>query len=152
MAKINWASALTKYITDQSVSYQDISNEFGVSKTAVNNRATKENWQKLRAETLSKLEQNLTKKVADEITEAVIQHIEIGKLLVARGLTAIQDKSLNPDSWDKAKEAIKDGITIQRKAMRLDEQPPIQQAVQIVFTDENLKDKSLLNTYQEWSK
>ncbi|KKP64697.1 MAG: hypothetical protein UR61_C0041G0004 [candidate division WS6 bacterium GW2011_GWE1_34_7] len=139
MAKINWASALTEYITDPSKSYRDIATEFGVSHTAVENRAKKENWTQLRDETMAKVRQKLPETTSNKITEAINQEIDIAKLLIANGLTAIQRLSLNPNNWQSAKEAIKDGVTMRRKALSMDKLPQQASGVKISFGSPELE-------------
>jgi hypothetical protein len=45
---VDWNAIKTEYITDESSSYRKLAKKYGVSLTAITNRAKKENWVELR--------------------------------------------------------------------------------------------------------
>jgi FKBP-type peptidyl-prolyl cis-trans isomerase (trigger factor) len=138
MAKINWSAALTKYLMDQSLSYADIAKEFGLSTKAVANQAKKENWPKLRQETYQKIIQKLPEKISEEAVEANKRHLQIAKVFQSKGLEVLKEKL--PETFTEAKETIKDGIELERKALGLniEQKQPI--AVQVNFVSKEIED------------
>lgn len=63
--KVNWEKIKNEYITDSSTSYEKLAVKYGITKTAISNRAKKEKW-------VEERERNLTE-TCTKIQEAVIE-------------------------------------------------------------------------------
>lgn len=76
-AKIDWIEAQIYYLADNTRSYKDVAQKFGVSSTAVEQRAAKEHWVELRnslgEKTIQKVEAELVDRKA-EINERHSRH------------------------------------------------------------------------------
>lgn len=122
MSKVNWALARTDYISNEQLSYQDIAGKYAVSKRSVTKKAVEEGWQGLRQETSLKVLQKLPDKVSETIVQVNQRHAYLGKLLQAKSLEAMVDGKLYPKDIKEALLAIKTGVEIERKALRLDKE------------------------------
>ena len=127
MSKINWALALQDYVMDETMSYAKIAEKHGVSTTAVEERGAEENWPQIREDTLAKVRQNLPEKIGENLLEISKQHNQLAKLLIQQALKAIEEKNkdgtqkIKPRSFRDVREAIVDGVKIQRQTLGMDE-------------------------------
>lgn len=152
MSKIDWSKALNDYVSDETLSYEKVATKYGVSKRSVTKRASREKWPTLRQDTSLKVLQKLPQKVAETVAEASAMHVWLGKSLIAAGLRVIIEKKVEIKTWNEAVGAIKLGVEIRRKALGLDKIQPEPGEIKITFGAENLKDKSLLEGWEEWAK
>ena len=67
---IDWYEARKLYLSDNTLSYDDIAKMFGTSKTAVGNRAKAEDWTNLRQDLHEKAFSAFTEKLLDEKSSA----------------------------------------------------------------------------------
>jgi len=63
--KIKWAKALQYYITDETLSYEDVAKTFNVSLTQVKEHGAEENWVQLKEETRKLFRTRLIDTVVD---------------------------------------------------------------------------------------
>lgn len=117
MAKIDWIPAKRYYISDEKVSYADVAHKFGVSKTAVKERAKKENWQKLRKTTLLRVDQKLPEKLSESLAKIQARQAWIGKLLQQKGLEVLLETE--PRNFKEAVQSVQAGIQIEREALKM---------------------------------
>lgn len=130
MSKINWSRALHDYASDESMSYAKIAEKYGVSVDAVKAKGEEEGWVEIRAETKQKLLQKIPEKVADKLAAINDVHLNLGRLLQSKGVTAIEMEGIKPKTARDAREYILDGIAIERKALGID-RPETQTQVNI---------------------
>ncbi len=69
MAKINWDAAKAKYISDPTISYEDIAREFMVSLRSVAEKAGKDSWVKAKQENSLKIQENLIEEVNMDVVK-----------------------------------------------------------------------------------
>lgn len=74
-AKINWFEARNDYIADASLSYADIAKKYGVTKTGVQKRGTKEGWPELRQSYADKAFDQFQEKLLDQKSKAQSDHL-----------------------------------------------------------------------------
>lgn len=89
--KIDWFEARKRYLSNSTVSYADIADEFGVSKTSVEARARSEGWVELRQELGEKAFNELTEKLVNIKTTANDRHLKHYQNLQAIANMSIQD-------------------------------------------------------------
>lgn len=118
MSRINWNIAALAYVSDSSQSYESIARKFGISKTAVKNKAAQENWQNLRLKTNTKVLLDLPERAAESITEILARHLETAKMLQRLGLEALEKHSVLDIS--EARRLVVTGIQIEQSVYRID--------------------------------
>ena len=135
MSKINWSQALVDYLTDETVSYNSLATKYGVSKRAIVNHAKQDNWQDLRTTTSLKVHQKLPEVIGNSLAEVSIKQVDVANKLIKSGLDAITE-GRTPKTPQDARLFIVSGIDIERKAMRMDEQPVNSQNTMIIMSKE----------------
>ena len=138
MAKIDWTKARMEYVADETTSYHSLSKKYGVNEGVFGKRAVKEKWTSLREERIKKDKENLPERVSQRITETNLRHFDIGGVLVAQGLKAIQ-AGKTPNNFQDARLALETGTNLQRKSLNLDN-VVIPLAIQINFKGVQQKD------------
>ena len=139
--KANWHKALTDYISDESLSYDDISKKYNVSIDAVKRIAVKEEWVKLRSETKQKIIQKLPEKTGDKIAEVNARHANFAKILQGISIRAITSKEkgkepeFKPSSFEDARLGLLTGVNIERNAMQIKDETAVTN-IQINFGKE----------------
>lgn len=78
--KANWSKAVADYLKDETLSYEDIANRYGVSKRAVVKRVVQDRWQELRKETALQVHQKLPEKLSDSIADVKARHVKVARL------------------------------------------------------------------------
>lgn len=73
--KINWDGARKEYLSDTTISLQDIADKYGVSKVAAGLRAKKENWTGLRQELADLAFSEFQKRLVDEKAKSQERHL-----------------------------------------------------------------------------
>lgn len=94
---IDWYEARKLYLTDSSLSYEDIAKKFGTSKTAVGNRAKAEDWTNLRQDLNEKAFNVFTEKLLDTKSSANNRHLTQWQNLQSLANMSIQ--SMAEDSY-----------------------------------------------------
>lgn len=89
MEKIDWVEAKKYYFSDTNVSYRDVAAKFGVSKTAVENHATKEGWPDLRHQLGELAFEEFKNKLLDQKSQASERH-----LLQYRNIQSLANKAI----------------------------------------------------------
>lgn len=87
-SKIDWTQAQTFYISNPTVSYKQVAEQYGVSVTAVENRASKEGW----AERRERLGEEVISAVEGEVVEKGIDRNEAHTIGARNLQTLIQKK------------------------------------------------------------
>lgn len=88
---IDWYEARKLYLSDNTLSYDDIAKKFGTSKTAVGNRAKAEDWTNLRQDLHEKAFSAFTEKLLDEKSSANNRHLTHWQNLQALANNSIVD-------------------------------------------------------------
>ena len=91
MSKVNWSKLKKLYISDETVSFMDLSEKFKVSNSAISMKAAKEGWTALRKETREKLDSKLVESVGNGLAEYQKKKYNIGQYLADKGLVTIRD-------------------------------------------------------------
>lgn len=73
-------------------SYQALADRYGVSKTAVVNRARKERWQERLAELERQARERAEEKAVDEMEKVRQRHLKEARFLQSRALQALKDQ------------------------------------------------------------
>lgn len=76
-AKLDWVQAQSDYLKDSKLSYQDIADKYGVSKTAVEKHATRDGWSTVRQQLAKQSIEVLSSDIVDERAEANKRHTTI---------------------------------------------------------------------------
>lgn len=116
--KIDWTAAKKDYITDETLSYEDIAKKYGLATQSVAARAGKDGWVEQRKKALSKIDQKLIEKATDIVAEFQAKKLKVGQAMVAIGLQGIQAHP--PRSARESKEVVDSGYKIATEAMGLD--------------------------------
>ena len=112
---IDWYEARKLYLSDNTLSYEDIAKKFGTSKTAVSNRARAEDWTNLRQDLHEKAFSAFTEKLLDEKSSANNRHLTHWQNLQALANNSIVDMAERSYERDrKGKIIIIDGKPIPR--------------------------------------
>ena len=112
---IDWYEARKLYLSDNTLSYDDIAKKFGTSKTAVGNRAKAEDWTNLRQDLHEKAFSAFTEKLLDEKSSANNRHLTHWQNLQALANNSIVDMAERSYERDrKGKIIIIDGKPIPR--------------------------------------
>lgn len=88
---IDWYEARKLYLSNNTISYEDIAKAVGTSKTAVGNRAKAEDWTGLRQDLYEKAFSNFTEKLLDEKSSANNRHLTHWQNLQALANNSIVD-------------------------------------------------------------
>jgi len=89
--KIDWYEARKDYLSDNTLSYEDIAKTYGSSKTAVGNKAKAENWTSLRQDLHEKAFSKFTEKLLDVKSKANNRHLSHWQNVQALANNAIND-------------------------------------------------------------
>ena len=85
-------------------SYRALAERYGVSKTAINKRAQKEDWQERLAELERQARERAEEKAVDEMGAVRERHLKEARFLQARALQALKD--LSPEKGIRAAAAL----------------------------------------------
>jgi hypothetical protein len=88
---VDWYSARKDYLGDSTLSLDDIAKKYGVSKTAVGNRAKAEDWTNLRQDLYERAFTKFTEKLLDEKSSANNRHLTHWQNLQALANNSIVD-------------------------------------------------------------
>jgi hypothetical protein len=99
---IDWYEARKLYLSDNTLSYDDIAKKFGTSKTAVGNRAKAEDWTNLRQDLHEKAFSKFTEKLLDEKSSANNRHLTHWQNLQALANNSIVDMAERSYERNKA--------------------------------------------------
>lgn len=88
---IDWYEARKEYLGDSTLSLDDIAKKYGVSKTAVGNRAKAEDWTSLRQDLYERAFTKFTEKLLDEKSSANNRHLTHWQNLQALANNSIVD-------------------------------------------------------------
>lgn len=99
---IDWYSARKDYLENNTLSYEDIAKKYGVSKTAVGNRAKAEDWTALRQDLYEKAFSKFTEKLLDEKSSANNRHLTHWQNLQALANNSIVDMAERSYERNKA--------------------------------------------------
>jgi len=88
--KIDWGSAQRDYIQDRTLTYADIAEKYGVSKTVVGQRAANEGWRKTRSGIIKKTISSVEGEVIDRNTRINELHYDL-----ASSMASLANKQLN---------------------------------------------------------
>jgi uncharacterized protein YjcR len=116
--KINWIAAKQDYIADVKLSYVDIAKKYGVSVTAVSERAAKDSWTTARKKTLLKLEEKLVDRTAQTMADHQMRLMRQARFVAGKGMQGIV--SHKPRSAREAKELWEAGTNMQAKVLGID--------------------------------
>ena len=137
---INWEEALAYYLTKKEdgtyPSYKEVAEHFSVGETTVEEHGKSESWVKLRGDAEEIARQKLVKKAGTDIAQIKEKHLGIARTLQGKGLEVMGNKVKDengvehfvhgekamPQSFRDAREAIRDGIEIERKTLNLDKE------------------------------
>jgi hypothetical protein len=95
MAKINWNKARTMYVADDTVSYLQVAETFGVSHKAVKDRGAKEGWREQRSKLSIRVNDRLVDQAADQLSEVNERHTNMYKNMQALGLAELNIALIN---------------------------------------------------------
>lgn len=88
---IDWYEARKDYLSDNTLSFEDIAKKYGTSKTAVGNRAKSEDWTNLRQDLHERAFNVFTEKLLDEKSKANNRHLNHWQNLQALANNSIVD-------------------------------------------------------------
>ncbi len=88
---IDWYEARKLYLSNNTITFEDIAKAVGSSKTAVGNRAKAEDWTGLRQDLYEKAFSNFTEKLLDEKSSANNRHLSHWQNVQALANNAIVD-------------------------------------------------------------
>ena len=112
---VDWVSARKDYLEDRSLSYTDIANKYGVSRTVVGERAKAEGWTDARRSIDEKSIKRVEAEIVDRNAEVNDLHYNL-----AVGMASLANKELNiaHRQLDKLEQELgKDGIGINDKRL-----------------------------------
>lgn len=99
---IDWFEARKDYLTVNTLTYADIAKKYGVSKTAVENRAKAESWVELRQDLGEKAFNKFTEKLLDTKSSANNRHLTHWQNLQALANNSIVDMAERSYERNKA--------------------------------------------------
>lgn len=104
--QIDWLEAQKYYLTDATVSLADVAKKFGVSKTAVEQRASNEGWAKLRQKLGADAMQIFKQRLVSEKAKANDRHLDLYQRFQKVAADALD--ALEQGSWltDKRGDAV----------------------------------------------
>lgn len=89
--KVDWYEARKLYLSNNTLSFEDIAKQFGTSKTAVGNKAKAEDWTNLRQDLYEKAFSAFSEKLLDEKSSANNRHLTHWQNLQALANNSIVD-------------------------------------------------------------
>jgi hypothetical protein len=99
---IDWYEARKLYLSNNTITFEDIAKAVGSSKTAVGNRAKAEDWTGLRQDLYEKAFSNFTEKLLDEKSSANNRHLTHWQNLQALANNSIVDMAERSYERNKA--------------------------------------------------
>jgi hypothetical protein len=88
---VDWNAIKTEYITDESSSYRKLAKKYGVSLTAITNRAKNENWVELRRQFKDKLTAKNIEKFSEKQSERLSRIQNITDKLLTKLERAVEE-------------------------------------------------------------
>jgi len=102
--KIDWNKAKVMYVSDDTVTYLQVSKAFGVSHKGVKARGSAEHWRDQRRDVAEKINERLIEKSVDKLAEVNARHTSIYKNMQALGLSELNiamNEILRLQKWSK---------------------------------------------------
>ena len=88
---MDWNAIKTDYITDESSSYRKLAKKYGVSLTAITNRAKKENWVELRRQFKDKVTTKNIEKISEKQSDRLSRIQGITDKLLSKLERAVEE-------------------------------------------------------------
>lgn len=98
--KVDWNKARQDYLSDTTLSMQDIADKYGVSKQSVTKRASVEGWSKIRQKLSETAFEDFQSKLLDEKSKAQNRHLiqyQNLQAIVNRGIVGMSEGSFWTD-------------------------------------------------------
>ena len=115
--KVDWQEVQKEYITDSTASYAHLAEKYGVARKTLQERATREQWPKLRQELADKAYDKFTEKLVDEKSQAQSRHLTQYKnlqVLASRALSGMSEGSIVVADLEKVARTLKLAIDGER--------------------------------------
>lgn len=116
--RYNWFEMKKEYLADPTLTLMDVARKHQVSGSAISVVAKREGWLLLRGEIYKRAEEKAIQKTEKDLAEVKVRHAGIGRILQAKGITAMKTKPVR-----SAKEALAyttEGVRVEREAAGLD--------------------------------
>lgn len=98
---MDWEQAKLKYVTDPSVTYRSLAEEYGVSQTQVANHSRDEGWRKLREEHLQNICKKTMNQIANQQANRMVRLQNVADKLLSQLESIVDDFDLQDLVLDK---------------------------------------------------
>lgn len=122
-SEVQWDAALTDYISDPDSSYRKIAAKYGMSPSAVSDRARRGNWPALKEAQQRKLILKASNRVIDSSARRLARMLEVSDQILAQIEAIVGDPTqrIDPQSLKQITGAMKDLKEIQMIRSALDD-------------------------------
>ncbi len=115
--KVDWLEVQKEYITDSTASYAHLAEKYGVARKTLQERATREQWPKLRQDLADKAYAQFTEKLVDDKSQAQSRHLTQYKnlqVLAGKALSSMNENSVDVAELEKLARTMKLAIDGER--------------------------------------
>ena len=115
--KVDWQEVQKEYIIDSTASYAQLAEKYGVARKTLQERATREQWPKLRQDLAEKAYEQFTEKLVDEKSKAQSRHLTQYKnlqVLAGKALSSMNEGSIVVGDLEKIARTLKLAIDGER--------------------------------------
>lgn len=115
--KVDWLEVQKEYITDSTASYAHLAEKYGVARKTLQERATREQWPKLRQDLADKAYAQFTEKLVDDKSQAQSRHLTQYKnlqILAGKALSSMNKNSVDVAELEKLARTMKLAIDGER--------------------------------------
>lgn len=125
MAHRNWTEVYNYFISNEGTSYADLSVKFQIPLGTIKDKAAREHWQQKREQIITNAIKRLEEGTIQRIAESKKQQVQFGKFLQAKAAKALSIEKYEPKTASQIAQWIKIGVSIERKALNMDEKTSI---------------------------
>ena len=115
--KVDWQEVQKEYITDSTASYAHLAEQYGVARKTLQERATREQWPKLRQDLADKAYARFTEKLIDDKSQAQSRHLTQYKnlqVLAGKALSSMNEGDIVVADLEKIARTLKLAIDGER--------------------------------------
>lgn len=112
-----WLKVMARYISDTSVSYAQLSKEFGISTRAIEKHGSEEAWPRIRADIHIQAMKRIQEKTLNELVKYKEKLIKTGMLVSAKALRQLTERNIEPETPSEVLRYLEAGIRLEGEGL-----------------------------------
>lgn len=123
----DWIKVKKDFLKDETVTLETLAQKYGINYSYLRYIAAKEKWREEREKVQQLANNRLTQKLPETIANIKARQARYGKVLQTTAMRALVGneqegiKPITPESFDQITRALNIGISIERKALQMDD-------------------------------